>query len=193
MVGIIQPKVGNAGKQINAFTAGLRRVVGKDAVRKQVMNALGKEAVRLIVVRTRLGRTARRTKVDVTLGENKSRVIRIKPHTEKYREYRSDYRDFLSNMTRWNRSNLTFGGQLLSSIGVRRVTAREVIVGADDSVHIDPVTGKRQRITNEELAEYVTEQGRPFLELTALDDKKLVRFYRRKFGDLLRRFGRINK
>ena len=67
------------------------------------------------------------------------------------------------------------------------------MVGADTKTHIDPITGKRQKLTNEELAQFVTDNGRPFLELSTLDDKKLVRFYRRQFGDLLRRFGRINK
>jgi len=186
-------KASSAGKQINAFTTGLRRVVAEDAVRRQVMLALGKEAVRLIRVRTRLGRTARRTLVRNELGEIKNRVIRLKPHAQSYRDYRYDYQDFLSPMTRWNRSNLTFGGQLLASIGVRRVSDREVIIGANNETHVDPVTGKLERITNAELSEYVTEQGRPFLELSGLDDKKLVRFYRRRFSDLLKRFGRIRK
>jgi hypothetical protein len=185
-----------AGRQVGIFTDNLKRLVGKDMVKRQVMQALGKEAVRLIVVRTRLGRTARRTTVKNELGEIKNRVVtlrQIKAHSATYREHRRQYQDFLSPMTRWNKQNLTYSGQLLASIGVRRVSERNVVIGADRKAHRDLLTGENEGFTNIDLAQWVTEQGRPFLELSSLDDKKLVRFYRRKFSDLLRRFGRINK
>ena len=177
------------GKQLNVFTKALRGLV-KKAGDEKVMNALGEEAVKIIVRRTRLGKTARRTTRIDELGKIKNSVQRLKTHSPGYRRFRRDYRDHLSALTRWNRSNLTLSGQLLASIGVRRSGNGFVIIGADRKRHKDFLTGETSQLTNIGLAAIVTEQGRPFLELSTLDDKKLTRFYRRQFGDLRKRFGK---
>jgi hypothetical protein len=175
------------GRQLAIFTRALRSLVDKSTDAK-AMKALGNEAVTIIVRRTRLGKTARRTRVTDELGNIKNRVQRLKSHSPQYRRFRKDHQDILGQFTRWNRSNLTFSDQLLASVGVRKVTKRQVTVAATG--RRTPVFPGRKEPSNPRLAEIVTEQGRPFLELSTLDDKKLVRFYRRQFGDLQRRFGK---
>lgn len=180
----------NATLQLNAFTDRLKRLIGKSTDPK-ILRALGEEATTIIVRRTRLGQTARRTTVSNELGKVRGRVIRLKPHKPSYKKFRKTHRDKLSEFTRVGRSNLTFSGQLLASVGIVRVTRSSVIINARGARK--PVFPGRREPSNPKLAEYVTEQGRPFLELSALDDKKLVRFYRRTFGDLVRRSGINNK
>lgn len=182
----------NGVDQLNVFTDWLNRLVGKDATRKKVMKALAGEALRIITVRSRLGKTARRTDDTPTLGEIKAQPITFKqltPHSGVYQKFRKRYRKRLVKTTP-TRQNITFSSQLLDSLEVARVSDKSATVAPDNSSRRDPISGKRVRLTNRRLARYVTEQGRPFLELSRLDDKKLVRFYRRQFGDLVRRFGK---
>ena len=174
--------------QLKLFADKFRKVFER-AIGVREMTALGEEATRILVRRTRLGQTSKRTYGVNQLGEIKEMPQKLKAHRPSYTAFRSRYSDKLHSLTAVKRSNLTFSGQLLASIGVRKVSVGNAVIGADDSARKDIITGKPAGFTNEKLSKWVTEQGRPFLELSAKDDQKLVRFYRRTFGDLVRRSG----
>lgn len=145
-------------RTLEAFIKNLRRGVG-DTFTKRQMQAYGELAIEAIVKRTRQGFGVNRT-------GGKSR--RLKPLSESYIEQRKRKRSQLDSTTSPRRSNLTFTGQLLRSMRVKKVTNRKVVWGPN----------KRRRrggLTNERLGEIVAEQGRPFNFLAKTDIARLVK------------------
>ena len=90
---------------------------------------------------------------------------RLKPLSSSYRKFRNSFQGFKSQFFRPNKSNLTFTGQLLDSLkGTANVRKQRV--------QIKPTGRRKDGLTNEQLAEYVAQQGRPFL---GIDEKGLKR------------------
>jgi len=85
----------------------------------------------------------------------------------------------LSEFTTPNKSNLTFSGQMLESMKILKIKKNSVLISPK---------GRRRKsqLTNEEVAERVSGK-RPFNNLSDLEIKKLIRFYRLNFGDLLKK------
>lgn len=140
-----------------------------------VLREMAQEAIRLIQIRTRLGYGVKET------GAKRERLTPLKP---KYKVFRAKNRFELDNTTSANRSNVTFSGQMLGSMKIVSIRDRSVVIGP--AGRRSPVLGVPQRITNRKLAQIVQlDGGRPFMPLSDLELRKLDRFYRNRFGDLL--------
>lgn len=139
-----------------------------DKVVQKSLEPLGREAIRLIVVRTRLGYSVSRQ------GASRGRLKKLSPNYVKFRERFSR----LSSLTTAKRSNLTLTGQMLDSMEIIKISNRNVVIGP---------RGRRSDGTkNEDLARWVQKAGRPFLNISRTEQVQLIRFYRRTFGDLAR-------
>lgn len=156
----------SARNDLERFISRLEKTV-KDAASAPQCKALGEEAIRLIVKRTRLG-------YGVTTQGIKQPLKKLSPGYIKFRKKQN-----LSEFTTPSRSNLTFTGQLLDSMRVMFVSQGRVVVG--------PKGLRNSKLTNEKLAEYVAKAGRPFNNLSEQEESQLVRYYRRLFGDLVDR------
>jgi len=147
----------------------------------RVMKAMGEESVNLIRVRTRLGWGVEKS------GQKRQRLISL---TAPYIKQRKRYRASLSQFTRpgQKKSNLTLTGDMLDSMKVTKAKRTQVVIGFPKRKHLPfPKDSKaRSRPTIEKVAAF-TAKRRPFLNLTDLEERKLVRFYRKTFGDLLKR------
>lgn len=128
------------------------------------MKKIGNEAVLEIRKRTRLG-----------YGVSGSKRQKLKRLSASYVKMRKKMKKAgtLDQTTGVRKSNLTQTGQMLRSLKVKKANSRSVIVGA---------SGRRKgsRLGNEKLSRFVTIQGRPFLDLTSSEEKKLARFYQNK-------------
>ena len=125
---------------------------------KENMAKLGEEAARLIVVRTRMGKTAENGPFPA-LSAN-------------YVKYRKAYRQLLHPSAKPNKPSNTFTGQLLDSLGVTKVQRGKVFIGA--------TLERREEggATNSEIIEYLEQMGREFLKLSDKNLKFLLRFFR---------------
>jgi hypothetical protein len=154
---------------------GLQEKLGK-AVSRREMEALGAVAVNLIVKRTRLGYG-----VKSALG-SRFALSSIK-WSDRYAKLRKTYP--LDPTTRPKKSNLTLTGQMLRSVRVLTVTDGSVTLGPKGS-RVDTDA------TNEQIAEYNAKRGRIFMNLSQAEYGQMVRYYRRRFTDLLKRLARIS-
>ena len=164
-----------ARNDISRFTQALLRTFNS-ATNTVQMRALGQQAIKKIVRRTRLGYG-----VDEK-GDKKFKLEPLRPMTIANR-LRNKRR--LHGQTRPKRSNLTFTGQMLNSMKVKRASHGVVAVG--------PKGSRREGgITNPDLAELHANgttrmKPRPFNNLSRLERRQLVRWYRKRFGDLVKR------
>lgn len=140
-----------------------------EAKKKPVMQSLAEEAVRLIVKRTRLGYGVTRN-----LG-TRSNLKRLKAS---YIKQRKSFKS-LSTSTRPGKSNLTLTGDMLSSV--------KVISIKDGKVSIGPTGNNRYGESNQNIAEWNADRGRTFNRLSLNEFNQLRRFYRKNFGDLLKK------
>jgi len=146
--------------------------VFKQTQSQRVLKALGKQSIFLIKKRTRLGYGVRRD-----YGKKK-KLIGL---SENYVQYRKDNKQLLNKFTRPSRSNLTFTGQMLDSMKIRKIKRGRLTIG--------PYGRRRgENLTNQKLAQYVEQNGRPFNHLSQLEIKQLQRFYRKTFGDLVNKY-----
>lgn len=143
-------------RTIDSFLRNLRRGVSR-SFSKKTMKLAGELAVLQIVKRTRRGKG-----VSSTGGEEKP----LKRLSRNYRLYRRDNRELLDQTASPNKSNLTFTGQLLRSMRVKKAFNKKALIGPNNR-------RRRGGLTNEKLGQYVTEQGRPFNFLSQKDIKKL--------------------
>jgi len=131
---------------------GIRETLGnKD------MTRLGKLAISIIQRRTRRGFGVNRS------GGNRRRLKRLSPGYIKQRK-----RANLSRFTSARKSNLTFSGQLLSSM-----KARPVKLG---SVKITFTGRRRDGQKNSDVAEHVS-NARPFMNLSKREMRALAESY----------------
>lgn len=155
--------------QLNKFIKQIEETVGR-AVAPEEMRPLGEFSIGLIVKRTRLGYG-----VDTELGAK----TRLKPLSQRWIDHRRQF-DGLSEMTTPSRSNLTFTGQLLNSTRVLSVRQGYVLLGPIGSRTGSP-------LTNIQVALQQQKQGRIFMNLSELEYKQTLRFFRRSFDDLLKK------
>jgi len=151
------------------FTENIKKEL-KKATSPSVMRALSEFALNLIVKRSRLG-----FGVSKNFGE-KSKFPNL---SDDYIKQRRRFKG-LSFTTSPSKSNITRTGQLLLSM--------QVTVVKQGSFTIAP-TGQRtdSRLSNKDLAEILAKKNRVFNRLSQLEYNQLVRFYRRTFGDLLKK------
>lgn len=134
------------------------------------MRKYGEQAAEAIRVRTRLG---------YGVPKNDAPRKRLKPIAQRTREKRARNPD-LSEFTSPNRSNLTETGQLTESIKVKSVSQGKAAVGP---------TGQRrgEDLSNEDLAEYVSDAGRPFNNLSDNENKRIAQSIDRDLQKELKR------
>lgn len=143
----------------------------KQSFYKKTMREIGEIAIEQIVERTRDGYSVQKT------GAMKRR---FKPLSPTYIEYRKRYRDRLDSTTAPNKSNLTFTGRMLRSMKIKEVSNNRVTWG--------PSKDRRKGgVTNEEIARYVEEQGRPFNYLSKEDLNKISSHVNKTLQTNLRR------
>lgn len=126
------------------------------------MTKYGEFAAEMIKLRSRLGFGVS------TEGGNRNRFAEL---SKSYKEERAQDRKSgkLSSLTTPNRSNLTRTGQMLESLGVKKLKDGEVKIGPK---------GKRlgESITNEEVGVFVSAAGRVFNNLSKTELKRLDKF-----------------
>lgn len=138
----------------------------KKTFTKPLLDKVGREAVKQIVKRTRLGKGAR------PITKKTYPLPGLADSTIDYRE-RYDYN--LSPYTRPNRSNVTATGQLLNSIWYRTrfsSTLREVELYFKENRSRE-LNGGPAKIKHKKLAEYIEKNGRPFFYLADFELRKL--------------------
>lgn len=161
--------------KIKDFTDKLRGAVKKAASTKE-LEAMGAFAAELIRKRTRLGYGAPKGEAGAV---DRFRLAALSEGWIKFRK--TTGASWLSEFTRARRSNLTFTGQMLDSLGVVRGQKGQVVIGPQ-GYRTDPFS---HGLSNEQVANFVAKKGRPFNDLTKPEMKQVVRFYRNQFGDLL--------
>lgn len=143
--------------QIEEFEKILLGLVG-EKVSAKALSAFGRAARDMIVARTRRGFGVQRT------GAKQERLLKLSTNYKKYRK-----RVGVDSTTSPGKSNLTFSGQLLRSL---------VVIAKKGQVTIRANNRRRKEgFTNNQLAEFVSEQGRPFMGLTVGELRKLRRLY----------------
>ena len=159
-------------KQFDNIVKRLEKSV-KEAINNKALVDVGVFATDLIVKRTRLGYGVKKD------GDAKEKFAKLSPNYVKQRKMFQG----LHSLTRPNRSNLTRTSQMLDSIAAK-VKA--------NTIEIRPTGTRDDGKRNADIARYNAEggRGRPkriFMNLSTLEFKQIVRFYRKTFGDLLRK------
>ncbi len=158
-----------AGANNEAFKNSMAAYIGKiqkavdEASNKNVLQAVGTEAIKIIVKRTRLGYG-----VAENLGV-KERLKSMRPHSESYQLWRKKNRGKLSPMTTPTRQNLTMSGDMLNNMTLR-VSQKSVFISTQFA----------------DRAAYQADAGRVFNRLSELEVKQLRLFFMRNFKDLLK-------
>lgn len=117
----------------------------------------------------------------------KGKLVKTKKKNERFDVLKSKNKPTLNDkITRPAMSNLTFTGQLLDSLEVTRVVKGQAVIEPTGDRKKEP--NRKNTLSNKKLAQYVTEAGRAFLNLSALEANQVFRFWRQKFGDLVGRF-----
>lgn len=148
----------------------IRRIIDgvEAASSKETMELLGETAVDLIRRRTQLGYG-----VSQTGGPRQ----RLKKLSDVYIEYRKGNRARLSPLTTVRRSNLTFTGQMLRALGT--ISAQQA------KTEIATIGTRDDGLRNEDVAQWVTEKGRPWLNLSKPELAQLLRVYSRGLSSVL--------
>ena len=136
---------------------------------KKNMLKLGKHLVTDMQTRIRLGYG-----VKEQLGKResfKSMGKTGKGHTPRYIAYRKKNKALLDSTTRPTKQNLTFTGQLVRDLRVLKATKSNFLIGHSKKNR----TG--ETLTNRRLSGFVQIQGRPYMNVTNLEFKRLLRFY----------------
>lgn len=154
------------------------------AIQAAVKEVLGKNSFNEIV--KELGETVRiRTQLGYGVAKTEAPRQRLKPLSESYKEQRKGKAYYfqrggktirvetpkgskpsdLSSKTSPSKSNLTYTSQMLDSV--------EGKATGFGSGTIKTTGTRRDGVRNEKIAEYVTEQGRPFLNLSNTEINQL--------------------
>lgn len=142
----------------------------KDALQKtlskSVQEEIAKEMADTVRIRSQLGSGVSK------VGGRKEK---FKALSTKYVEQRKEFPG-LSDKTTPRKSNVTRTGQMIDSL---------TGVGKSGGFEIKPEGRRDDGKTNERVAGYVEENGRPFLNFTDTELKKLTRLLAEKLSDLI--------
>jgi hypothetical protein len=127
----------------------------KELRKPSSMRKIGEQAADMIRTRTLLG---------YGVKDAGAPRARLKPLSASYKARRRDDDDLSGNTTP-GRSNLTRTGQMLDSVRVTDVKEGSVTVG--------PKGKRADRKMNEQVAEYVTDAGRPFNNISNVEKKRI--------------------
>lgn len=158
-------------------TNDLKKILSKlsdtvqESVNKKTMEAVGEFTKDLVVKRTRLGYG-----VDENFGE-KSKFADLSTSYVLARKRNSG----LSSLTRPKKSNLTKTGQLLDSIRAKYVRKGVIL--------ITPTGTRTDGKSNLNIAQYNADspKKRIFNRVSQKEFNQVLRFYRKTFGDLVKK------
>lgn len=151
----------------NAISSVMPAIVSPAQMRKY-----GELAAGMIKLRTRLGSGVVRD------GADKQKLKPLKPSTVERRKSLKE-KGRLSGETSPRKSNLTQSGQLLDSVQVTNAGVATVSVG--------PRGGRDEGLTNQKVAEHVTDAGRPFNSLSKIETKRLHDEVKRNLREAIKR------
>ena len=154
-------------RDVAKFSKSLRKVI-KDAEKSGTLVNLAAVAIDVIQKRTRSGKGVKKP------GGS---TYRLKPLSKNYIAFRRANASRLSGLTSPGKSNLTFTGQLLYSLGLKKATKR---------LTIEPQGTRVDGKTNAEVAKYVS-KVRPFLALSRDEQVVVEKFFRKTFDDIVKR------
>lgn len=162
----------NAKRQIkrveNRIITNIRR-----ALNRKELTQLARLAIKQIAKRTRAG---------FGVAEARGNAKRLKKLSSAYIEYRKRSSKLNTALTSPGKSNLTFTGQLIDSLVVREVDVEK------QKVFINANRRRRKGgTTNEEVAEFVAQQGRAFLNLSRNEVTKISRAYKNSLVNSVKR------
>lgn len=135
----------------------------KETHSRTELKVIGNEAAKIIRRRTRLG---------YGVSRNFAERHRLRPLSAAYVEYRKSFGS-LSSFTTSKRSNLTLTGDMLDELGPTTITNQSVTLGFENTF-------------SKQKAKWVTEGGRPFLFMSRLETKQLVRFTDKKLSEAVK-------
>lgn len=161
---------------VNKVRASLEKDL-RDSLNESRMKKVGEFLIERIRIRTRLG---------YGVSGNMKPREKLKPLAETTKDIRKGFKKAgkLSEFTTPGRSNLTFTGQMLDNLVVRVISMGKIVID---------VTGTRKKLkkddlgTNKEVAQKVTDEGRPFMYLTDKDYKAVINFIRDGFKSILKK------
>lgn len=157
-------------RSLESFFKDLEKGI-KQTFYKKTMKEIGEIAIEQIVDRTRDGYGAEKT------GAMRRR---FKPLSPSYIEYRKRKQNELDGTTAPNKSNLTFTGRMLRSMKIKEVSNNRVSWG--------PSRDRRKGgVTNEEIARFQEENGRPFNYLSKEDLNKISSYVNKTLQSNLQR------
>jgi len=139
----------------------LSEQIVKEVTNTQFMLELGGKASNLIFKRTRLG---------YGVSQQGSDKERLKPLSDSYKKVRKAHPQ--STNTSPAKSNLTRTGEMLDAIQPIKTAIGSVTIGLKDSI-------------NSNKAQWNTEKGRPFMNLSSAEMKQIQNFLRDKINSIL--------
>lgn len=140
------------------------------------MKKFGETAADIVRLRTRLG---------FGVSDDNAEKARLKPLSKSYKDFRKGKIAFFTTPdgrvvpykpnsaptlhpdTSPTKSNLTFTGQMLDSLGVVSVRQGEALIGPRGNRTKSP-------LSNKQVAKYVTAQGRAFNNLSKVENKRMA-------------------
>lgn len=160
-------------RSLRTITDKIKKTLSR-GISQQEARSLGQFAIDIIVKRTRLG---------YGVAKQFGTKQRLRGLSARYVKYRTTFPG-LSSTTTPSRSNLTLTGQMLASMKlIKTQTSSGQTVIRFGPTGTRPKTGK----TNLEVASFQESQGRVFNRVSQLEFQQILRFYRKNFGDLLRK------
>lgn len=149
-----------------------------EVISKKAMTAMGQFATALIVKRTRLG-----SGVEENFGPKK-KLGKLKDNYIKKRGMFSG----LSSLTTPKKSNLTLTGQMLDSMESRFLRKGLVVIEPKGARNKKVALYNTQEVT---YANGYTKPSRIFNRVSENEYRQILRFYRKTFGDLLKKYSVI--
>lgn len=158
----------SASRDLSRAFKKIKRFLNVKAFSNKEMRVLGDRSVELIVKRTRAGKG-----VEKTGGKSKS-LKSMRKHSPLYTAFRKKNKRKLSKFTAPARHNLTLSGDMLDALKVTHIKKGKVTIGFNKN-------------KEETKAEVNAKRGWKFNNLSSPEIKQLTRFYRRTFGDLVKK------
>ena len=151
-------------KKISRFENRLKKIQDRRLSARN-MKEFGERAVDQIKSRSRRG---------FGLTPDGSRQTRFKNLAKSTKDYRKRYSKNLDSNTSPNKSNITATGQMLDALKVSSRNS-EFSIGFRSGRRKRELSGGPGRISNEEVAFWVEENGRKFLGLTRQEKNTLIK------------------
>jgi len=143
-----------------------------DKLEKAVDNAIDDK-----LAKDTANQVRKRTQLGYGVDEN-GKQVKLEPLSIDYKETRKKNKTRLSGNSTPGKSNLTATGQMLKGL-TGRAKDNQIFIRITGSRTTD-LTGYPSNLSNAEVADFVEEQGRRFMDLTNAEKNQLIRTLRQK-------------